>query len=357
MRMAWFVLLFMTVVAPGMCRQNTVGLLPITALHRPASAQNQPATAIRVSVNRVDVGVIVTDARGNFVEGLGRRDFHVFDNDIKQPLTDFAAVSGPATLLLLLEAGPAVYLLEGGHRNAAYALLQHLAEQDTVAVATYAEALSLALPFTTDKQLASATISDLHFNLGFASLNLSSSLAQALAGVEKLPGKKSIVLLSTGFDTSPTASVAALEQKLRVSGVRIFTVSLNGELRSPISPDTSHQSKKGKAAQQSEKAHRDKAVFAEGEFTRADAFLSQIAEMTGGRAFFPRTAAQFAAAYAQIAEQVRHEYSLAFAPPAHDGQLHKIRAEVNNSASAPSSSAALRPYRLAHRQAYLAPSQ
>jgi len=65
------------------------------------------------------VGVIVTDHGGHFVEGLRREDFRAFDNGIEQPLIGFTAIEEPGQVLLLIEAGPAVYLLEGGHEWAA----------------------------------------------------------------------------------------------------------------------------------------------------------------------------------------------------------------------------------------------
>ncbi len=94
-----------------------------------ARPQEQQPT-LRVQVDRVNVGVIVTDGTGKFVEGLRREDFHIFDNQIEQPLTDFAAIEEPAQALLLIEAGPAVYLLESGHVLAAYALLRGLSPDD-----------------------------------------------------------------------------------------------------------------------------------------------------------------------------------------------------------------------------------
>jgi hypothetical protein len=82
-----------------------------------------PAQTIRVSVERVNVGAIVTDARGNFVEGLRREDFHVFDNGIEQPLTGFATVEETAQVLFLVESGPAVVFLGKSHFRAADTLL------------------------------------------------------------------------------------------------------------------------------------------------------------------------------------------------------------------------------------------
>src|SRR2546426_4031002 len=74
---------------------------PLCAFRPCDSQQNsqEQAQAIRINVDRVNVGVIVTDASGHFVESLHREDFHVFDNGIEQPLTDFAAIEEPAQVL------------------------------------------------------------------------------------------------------------------------------------------------------------------------------------------------------------------------------------------------------------------
>src|SRR5260370_22508183 len=130
-----------------------------------ASAQEnpqQPKQTIRVSVDRVNVGVIVTDHSGHFFAGLRREDFRVFDNGIEQPLTGFAAIEEPAQVLLLIEAGPAVYLLEGSHLQAASALLNGLSTGDRVAVVKYAEAPQAVLDFTADKRPAAGAFDQLH---------------------------------------------------------------------------------------------------------------------------------------------------------------------------------------------------
>jgi hypothetical protein len=79
-------------------------------------------------------------------------------------------------------------------------------------------------------------------------------------------------------------------------------------------------------------------------FAQADQSLRALSEATGGRVYFPRNTKEFDRAYAEIAQLVRHEYSLAFAPPSRDGRLHSIEVKVNRSS-----------YRVNHRRAYLAP--
>src|SRR6266481_10158927 len=308
-----------------------------------ARAQETPPTpdqAIHVSVDRVNVGVIVTDTRGNFVEGLRREDFHVFDDTVEQPVSDFDAIEQPAQVLLLIEAGPAVYLLEGGHLQAALSLLKGLSSGDRVAVVKYAESPKALLDFTADKQSAIAALELLRFNLGFGSLNLSASVSRVLEWLDNAKGKKTIVLLSTGVDTSSMNESALVIQQLKISDVRLLAVSLMGGLQNPQPSGK----KKLPAANPTQSAV---------EFERANQLLKRMAESTGGRAYFPATEKEFNSAYAEIAQLVRHEYSLGFAPPERDGRVHSIEVRVG-SPQGPAPLAA--PYRIDHRQGYLAPA-
>ncbi len=302
----------------------------------------QPERTIQVSVDRVNAGVIVTDSHGHFVEGLRREDFRVFDNGIEQPLTGFAAVEEPAQVLLLIEAGPAVYLLEGGHEWAAYSLLNGLSADDRVAVVKYAEAPQAILDFTPDKQAAAAALAQLRFNLGFGSLNLSSSVSKVLEWLMSVQGKKTIVLLSTGLDTSASDETAPALQQLKTSDVMLLAVSLTGGLQNPQPVNK-------------KKAPPKNSTQVTQQFEQADQLLKRIAESTGGRAYFPTNENEFNSVYAEIAQLVRHEYSLAFAPPVRDGMVHSLEVRVNVPLT-PTANAPVVSYRVDHRQAYLAPA-
>jgi VWFA-related protein len=299
-------------------------------------------------VDRVNVGVIVTDSHGNFAEGLHREDFHVFDNGVEQPLTDFAAIEEPAQVLLLVEAGPAVYFLEASHVRAAHALLHGLADNDRVAVAKYDEAPQPLLSFTADKQAAEAALAKVRFNMGFGMLNLSHCLTTVLDWLAKVPGKKTIVLLSTGIDTSADNDSSVILERLRTDDVRLLAISLGIELRSP--PPNAKAGRKNKIQAPSENAVSTEKAFAE-----ADQLLKAITEATGGRAYFPNDTKDFSNAYAEIAQLMRHEYSLAFAPPVHDGKAHAIEVRVSPAPNAAPGTPPL-AYRVDYRRAYRAPS-
>jgi Ca-activated chloride channel homolog len=314
-------------------------LLFAMALHGiSVAAQEQPAAvgqSIRVDVERVNVGVIVTDSKGNFLEGLKREDFQLLDSGTPQPITDFAPVDAPAQVLLLLEAGPAVYLLQDSHLFVADALLTGLSPGDRAAIAVYNNAPTPVLDYTIDKRAVEAALDTIQFNLGYGNLNLAQSLAAVLDWLARIPGKKSIVLISSGVDTSPDNTMQSLLSRLQTGDVRIFSISMSGPLRN---------GKKGTKQQilQTQQA-----------FDQADAWLKALSDASGGRAYFPLNAKAFDETYRQVAQLVRHEYSLAFAPANADGAVHPIDVKVISNAD--KSKDARAAYRVDHRRAYVAP--
>jgi VWFA-related protein len=321
-----------------------------------APSQQQPdqSPSIQISVNRVNVGVVVTDPQGNFVPNLALEDFHIFDNGVEQPITDFANVISPAEVLLLVEAGPAVYFLASTHVNASHSFLDGLSSGDRIAVAKYDAAPQLMLDFTPDKTAAYAALSNVHYYVGFGSLNLSKSLSSILDSLAKTQGKKSIVLLSTGLDTSTPAEIDAALSRLKISDVRLLAISLAGAMRAPQQPvKEKKKKKKDKSAEDEQEAQKAaaKAAFTQQGFEEADRLLRALTDATGGQVYFPQNPQDYATIYAQIAQQIRHEYSLAFTPPQHDGKVHSIEVRVTPPDATTSST-----YTIAARRAYVAPA-
>lgn len=308
--------------------------LPLRCAAQEAPAAHGPT--IRVNVERVNVGVVVTDPKGRFVEGLGPENFQVLDNGTPQQISEFASVEAPGQVLLLVEAGPAVYLLQDAHLFVADSLLHGLSADDRVALVSYNDGPRPVLNFTTDKREAQAALDQIQFNLGYGNLNLAASLNTVLDWLVAIPGKKTLVLVSTGVDTSPESIMQTVRGRLATTDVQILAVSMSGPLRN---------GKEGRKRdiQQTQLT-----------FERADAWLTAIAEATGGRAYFPENTKAFQETYKQIAEVVRHEYSLAFRPPAADGEVHSIDVKVDSGAKRPKEQPI--DYRVNHRKAYRAPT-
>jgi Ca-activated chloride channel homolog len=285
----------------------------------PLFAQDKPiqqGPPLKFSVNRVSVGVTVSDAGGRLIHDLQRRDFRIYDNGTEQPIADFLPVEEPAQVLLLIEGGPSVLFFAKNHVLAADQLVASLAPDDRVAIATYTRGPESVIGFTTDKTEARLALHGISFAQGFGELNLFASVANAVDVLGQYPGKKAIVLLSTGVDTSPDINWEALLPKLQIADVRIMAVSLAGDIRKPA---------KKKRLTAEEKAKREQLAAG---FAAGDQSLRNLSQTTGGRVYFVGNEKDFAKAYAEIADLLRHEYSVTFVPPMLDGKIHELRVDV-----------------------------
>ncbi len=317
------------------------------------AAQAQHPLEAKTELVKLDVSVL--DKEGKFVGGLEQKSFRVLDNGAERPIIFFAPVDTPARIVVMIETSPAVYMIKDEHIAASYALLNGLAEDDQVALVTYSDAPKELLPFTSDRAALQNALGGNQYMIGMASLNLYDSIASVVEGIAPVPGKKAIVLLSTGLDSSGPEHFDALVQKLRTQDVVIFAVGLGGSLNDNSAP-VSKAEKKAAA-----KAKRDAAAAGAAGPTmleKARAALLSLATMTGGRAYFPASGQDFAPAYQEIASAVRHQYVLGIAPQ-HDGQLHKLSVTVpvpDAAAAAGHKSKGRAEFSVSARDGYIAPS-
>jgi VWFA-related protein len=301
-----------------------------------AQETQQPSSVgstIRVNVDRVAVGVTVADTHGHFIQGLHREDFRVYDNGVEQQVTDFLPSEETAQVVLLMECGPAAIFVKPFALQVADTFLSSIAPSDRVAIISYSNTPKLELDFTSNKAEASAAIRGISFMSGFANLNLIKSVTATLDWLATLPGKKTVVLLSSGLDDSTSSDLEVIQRKLRASNTRIIAVSVVGDLRKTV---------KWKKLSADE---RDKQREVKQGFVEADSNLRELATATGGRVYLPKNTKQFTNAYTEIAQLIRNEYLLEFVPPSNDGQLHSLKVKVRHSW-----------YHVNYRQAYLAPA-
>jgi Ca-activated chloride channel homolog len=337
-------------VQPTSQRPNTSSAFPLCALiltlAGSACLAQTVVPSIHVDVNVVTVPVTVSNARGDFVGALRRENFRLRVDGEPQPIDYFAAEEEPAQVLLLVETGPAVYLLRDEHFFAAAALLNGLAPGDRVAVASYQQSPRLLADFSTDKQAAAAALGSLIFGLGTVQLNFYGSLAECVDWLANASGKRAIVALTTGIDSSGAAAWQALAQKLQRSNVMVLPVKLGGELRKPGA---------ARKVRGSGRADSQRVADVSAEFAEFDRALAAIAEETGGRIYSPDSRAEFETAYRQIASLLRHQYSLGFNSRTQDGRYHNIEVEVVDSRGEPLNKNQKKPeYRWNARRGFLA---
>jgi Ca-activated chloride channel family protein len=321
---------------------------------RAQDATQQAQPAIRSTAELVKVELSVADKSGSFVSGLKESSFRILDNGVERPIVFFAPVEAPAQVLVVVETSPAVYLIHNQHLFAAYELLGGLAADDQVALVTYDASPHPILAFTPNKSALNAALGQIQYTLGSAQLNFYDSVSIALDWIAPAAGKKALVLLTTGLDSSPPARWDALVQKLRGEDAVIFPVALGGSLRHPAE-------KKGKAPKKARNpAPQTDASTSDPEnplsWAKADAALNALAAATGGRAYFPESVNDFVAIYHEIASALRHQYVIGIVPE-HDGQFHTLAVQVlDNNAPASPNGVKQPEYRVFARQGYLAPA-
>lgn len=285
----------------------------------------------------------VVDKQGSFVSGLGEKDFRVSDNGAEQATVLFTSTEAPAQVLLLIETSPAVYLIRNEHLLGAYALLDGLASDDQVELVTYDQSIHSIQDFTADKSALLAALNSIQYNVGMAELNFYESVSHVLDSLARVPGKRAIVLLTTGLDSSSTDQWNLLLRKLCGNDVVIFPIALGGSLRS-AGGKKSKVSKDGK--QDGVNRNEQPASGNPVTFAKADAALLSLAKLTGGRAYFPQSAADFVPIYKEVASALRHQYVIGISP-AQDGEFHKLTVQVLKSKAG--------PFRVFAREGYLAP--
>jgi Ca-activated chloride channel family protein len=322
---------------------------PSIAAARGAQNSTAPQHPLEAKTELVKLDVSVLDKDGKFVGGLEQSSFRVLDNGAERPIIFFAPVETPARIVVMIETSPAVYMIQDEHIAASYALLNGLADDDQVALVTYSESPKELLPFTSDRTALQNALGGNQYMIGMASLNLYDSISAVVDGITPVPGKKAVVLLSTGLDSSGPERFEALVQKLRTQDVVIFAVGLGGSLND----NPAQESKAEKKLKAKERKSRENAGPTTLE--RARAALLSLTAMTGGRAYFPESGNDFAPAYQQIASALRHQYVLGIAPQ-HDGQVHKLSVTVPDAIAASKKSKGRSAYSISARDGYIAPS-
>jgi VWFA-related protein len=321
--------------------------LPVRAQETAGDPQAAPQAPIQTTTEIVKIDVSVLDRQGQFVAGIAQDRFRILDNGVAQPIVFFAPIEAPVQVLVMLETSPAVYLIHAEHLTAAYALLEGLAANDEVALVTYSQSPQAILAFTPDKAALAAALGQIQYTLGMGDLNFYDSISTVLDWIAPLQGKKAIVLLTTGLDSSPPARWDVLAQKLRADDAVLFPVALGGSLRHPVA-----KKKKSKAAPKPDAAEEPANPVS---FAKADAALSSLAKITGGRAYFPESPNDFVGIYREIASALRHQYVLGIAPQ-HDGKFHLLTGQVLGASGQVGPAAGKSPeYQIFAREGYLAP--
>lgn len=272
-----------------------------------AAAPQAPAKpqVFRAGVEVVSLNVTVVDSQGRYVTDLDQPDFSVFEDGAKQELTFFNRTNLPIALSLLIDSSASMEQRMENAQEAAIGFAKRIRSQDLAQVVDFDSRVEIKQGFTSKIDELEAAIRNtspggstaLH-NAVYISLK---ELAKVRAKNPDEIRRQAIVVLSDGEDTSSLVSFEEVLELAKRSETAIYTIGLQPRETSAL---------RG---------------FREAEFV-----LRQLAQETGGRAFFAQKIEDLKDVYAQIADELSSQYSMGYASknPRRDGAFRRLVVQV-----------------------------
>ena len=271
---------------------------------KPPQSPDRPQI-FRAGVEVVSLNVTVSDSQGRYVIDLAQDDFSVFEDGAKQELTYFTRTALPIALSLLIDSSASMEQRMENAQEAAIGFARKLRPQDLAQVVDFDSRVEIKLGFTNNVEALEGAI---HATSAGGSTALHNAVYIALKELAKIKAKnpdevrrQAIVVLSDGEDTSSLVTFEEVLELAKRSETAIYTIGLQPRETSAL---------KG---------------FREAEFV-----LRQLAQETGGRAFFAKQIDELKDVYGQIADELSSQYSMGYASknPRRDGAFRRIVVQV-----------------------------
>jgi VWFA-related protein len=280
----------------------------------PRKPEDIPDYSLKVNVPLVNVDVLVTTKDGTFVPGLKKENFRIAEDGVPQAVTTFNVSKAPITAVLLVEFASTRYSFLLDALRASYAFANTLTKDDWIAVSYYDMQPHILADFTQDKKAVYGALNQLRIP-GFSETNLFDALYDTLDRLDRVEGKKYIILITTGFDSFSKLTLDKILKKVKdTKDVTIFPISVG-----QIARIMGYAGNRGAGIHASEL-----------DYLQADNELKTFAALTGGRAYFPRFQAEYGEDFQDIGNDIRNQYSLSYHPTNSklDGTYRKLKVQV-----------------------------
>jgi len=271
-----------------------------------------PDYSIKVDVPLVQLDAIVETKDGHFIPGLKQDNFKVLEDGVPQQITSFSPSEAPITAVLLVEFASTYYAFMYDALNASYTFASTLKPNDWVAVVAFDMKPHILVDFTQDKRSIFGALSRLQIP-GFSETNVFDALYDTLDRLDRIEGRKEVILVTSGRDTFSKLTLDQITKKVKETpNVNIFCIGT------------------GRALLEYLDARGALGSISRMDYLQAENELNTFARMTGGRAYFPMFQGQLPDIFHEIGAAIRNQYTLAYHPtnPKLDGTYRKLKVEL-----------------------------
>ena len=330
---------------PTSTRLKTLGAPPPVPVLKKKEEEIKPGDVISVNTSEVMLPVTVRDSSGRLVKDLTRRDFRVFEDGREQPLSDLALRQVPVDIVLMVDSSSSVTSNLDDFRRAVEGFATRLAPEDRISLIKFDDRVELLQDWTQSKYQLHRALNRIQAGM-FTRFNDALLLA-AREQFVSAKSRRAVIVLTDGIDSGrgTTAFESALQGLLQAQ-VTVYVVS-NTEIER-----AAKKAELDSMAQGTESELRFNEIkindLREGlrVIDLSEERLEQLTTATGGRLYKPKSFDALDATYAEVADELRHQYSLYYTPlnRKRDGSFRRVMVETDPTA-----------YRASTRVGYFAP--
>jgi VWFA-related protein len=284
---------------------------------RPKPADNpQFSLHVDVPVVTVDARVLQKDGRPiTLPEEVAKEHFKLWEDGVPQKITSVTISKAPITAVLLVEFAATNYNFMYDALNASYMFASNLQPQDWVAVVEFDMKTHILIDFTQDKQAIFGALNMLRVP-GFSETNVFDAIYDTLDRLDRIPGRKELVVVASGRDTFSKITLDTIYKKVKATpNVTIYTISTGAaflnwvDARAGSNPDVS---------------------MAMMDYVQADNQMNTFARMTGGHWYKPRLQGELPDIFREVAQSIRSQYTITYKPTntKQDGTYRKLKVEL-----------------------------
>ena len=291
-----------------------------------------PDDVISVNTTEVLLPVTVRDSAGLLVTNLTRRDFRIFEDGVQQPLSDLSLRQVPVDVALIVDASSSVAENLDDFRIAAGGFAAHLADDDRISLIQFDDKVVLLQDWTKSlvqfrralRRIVPGMFTRFHD-------------AMLLASRDQAPrgnARHAIIVLTDGIDSGRgTTFDAALRAALQ-SQTTVYVVSNTQIERSRKQEELAALLSASESALRFNRLRIDDLRLGLDALDQSELHLEQLTAATGGRLYRPATFRDLEKTYAEVADELRHQYALYYAPlnSKRDGEFRNVRVETTNTA-------------------------
>ncbi len=319
---------------------------------------------VRVETQLVSVPAVVTDRNGHPLSGLRPENFTLLEDGKPQRITNFATTETPFEIALLLDTSGSTREELGLIRDAANAFISALRPGDRVAIVAFNNTqrngsplatVEVASPLADDRQMLRRAIAGLGTSNGTPFYDALGRIADQVFRDPPRPemrGRRAIVALTDGVDSTSNSGYDDARAKLSRSGVACYFIQVSTEdyVEDRLLKDCQDDGRLTLSAKQLERFRQlfvpqaQKEEYQDfcrlGQFERMDISrqlynlarneMNEMARASGGRNFAAASLNEARAAFAQVANEIGTQYSLGYYPAnkARDGRFRQIKVDL-----------------------------